>query len=402
MSDPRGVAAVMGSWSFLVLGGALLLAFFGIGVISERIRFPSTLAFILLGLLLIRYSPADSVPLQQAAQIGIVLMFFIRGLEFPLERMRQIARRVWPAGIMDLLISFAGSFLIALLFGLDMLTAFIIASVTYASSSSIIIKMLEEKKRLAAAESEFILALLIFEDLLAPVLVSFLASMVTGASPGLSGIGMVLGKVALLAFGSGFLGRTLFRKSGGFFARYLEEDIMPLFAVGWALLTAGLAMAMGLSEFLGAFLAGVMIAETGQASELDHLLLPVRNLALPFFFFWFGSTIQIGQGVPYFPILMVLLVWSTLGKFAVGYAGGRLYGLTPMRSYRAGLSLVPRGEFSAIAAAFAAAPLRIFAGVYIVGTALVGMILFNNAYPLARRLAGMPPARPKKEKSLLP
>ena len=263
MSDPRGVAAVMGSWSFLVLGGALLLAFFGIGVISERIRFPSTLAFILLGLLLIRYSPADSVPLQQAAQIGIVLMFFIRGLEFPLERMRQIARRVWPAGIMDLLISFAGSFLIALLFGLDMLTAFIIASVTYASSSSIIIKMLEEKKRLAAAESEFILALLIFEDLLAPVLVSFLASMVTGASPGLSGIGMVLGKVALLAFGSGFLGRTLFRKSGGFFARYLEEDIMPLFAVGWALLTAGLAMAMGLSEFLEAFLAGVMIAETG-------------------------------------------------------------------------------------------------------------------------------------------
>ena len=128
----------------------------------------------------------------------------------------------------------------------------------------------------------------------------------------------------------------------------------------------------------------------------------MRNLALPFFFFWFGSTIQIGQGVPYFPILMVLLVWSTLGKFAVGYAGGRLYGLTPMRSYRAGLSLVPRGEFSAIAAAFAAAPLRIFAGVYIVGTALVGMILFNNAYPLARRLAGMPPARPKKEKSLLP
>jgi monovalent cation:H+ antiporter-2, CPA2 family len=402
MPDPRGVAAVISSWSFLVLGGALLLAFFCIGVLSERARFPSTLAFILLGLLLIRFSPAESVPLQQAAQIGIVLMFFIRGLEFPLERMKQIAIRVWPAGIMDLLISFGGSFIIASLFGLDLLSSFIIASVTYASSSSIIIKMLEEKKRLAAAESEFILALLIFEDLLAPVLVSFLASMAGGRVLGLGGVGIVLGKVAVLAIGSGLLGRILFRRSGGFFARYLEEDIMPLFAVGWALLTAGLAMAMGLSEFLGAFLAGVMIAETGQARELDHLLLPLRNLALPFFFFWFGSTIQIGQGVPYFPILMVLLVWSTVGKFAVGYWGGRLYGLTPMRSYRAALSLVPRGEFSAIAAAFAATPLRIFAGIYIVGTATIGLLLFNYAFPLARWLAGMPQADPKKRKNLLP
>ncbi len=395
MSNSRGVAAVMGSWSFLLAGGALLIAFFAIGILSEKVRFPSTLAFILLGLIMIRFFPFQSTPLQQAAQIGIVLMFFTRGLEFPIERMLQIARRVWPAGLMDAVISFGGSFLIARMFSLDFFTSFVIAAVAYASSSSIIVKMLEENRRLAAEESEFILALLIFEDLIAPVMVSFLASTAAGTALGLSGAGWVLAKVALLAFGSGIVGRVFFRRSSGFFVRYLEEDFMPLFAVGWALLTAGLAMAMGLSEFLGAFLAGVMISEAGQAAELDHLLLPVRNLVLPFFFFWFGSTIQIGQGISLYPLLFVLLAWSILGKFGVGYFGGRAYGLTPMRSYRAGLSLIPRGEFSAIAAAFASTPLRIFSGIYILLTALVGMVFFNQAYPLARRLAGMPPAKAK-------
>ncbi len=386
----------MTSWTFLVLGGALLLLFFFIGAITNRIRFPTALAFILLGIMLIRYSPAQSQPLRQAAQIGIVLMFFLRGLEFPVERMLQIARRVWPAGLMDLILSFGGSYLIARLFGLDLMTSFILGSVAYASSSSIIIKMMEDNQRLAAPESEFILALLIFEDLIAPVLVSFLATMASGAELTAGQGGLILGKVAILAISAGLLGRYVFKRAGGFFARYLDGDIMPLFTVGLALLVAGFAMYMGLSEFLGAFLAGVMLSETGQASELDHLLLPIRNLVLPFFFFWFGASIQVGQGIPMIYVMIVLVIWSLVGKFAVGYAGGRLYGLNKLRSLRAGLSLIPRGEFSAIAAAFASASLRIFAGVYILVTALLGMVFFMRAFPLARRLAGLPPAEEKR------
>ena len=389
MPGARGLEDMIGSWTFLVLGGALLLAFFFVGVLTERFRFPSALAYILLGLVLIRFSPADSEPLQQAAQIGIILLFFLRGLEFPVERMIGIAQKIWPAGLMDLLVSFVGSFFLARLFGLDFFTSFILGAVAYASSSSIIIKLMEENRRLAAPESEFILALLIFEDLAAPVIVSFMASMQGGGALEGAEVAIILLKVIFLGVGSGLLGRFLFKKSGGFFFRYLEEDFMPLFAVGWALLTAGFAMALGLSEFMGAFLAGVMLSETGQSVELDHLLLPVRNLLLPFFFFWFGSTIQLGHGFPMVSVLLALLLWSVLGKFGVGLIGGLFFGLTPLRAVRAGLSLIPRGEFSAIAAGFAAAPLRIFSGLYILCTAFMGMGLFTYAFPLAKKLVNL-------------
>ena len=164
----------MESLPFLLAAGLILCLFFAVSFASQKFRLPSVLSYILLGTAVSAFFSKSEL-IYFTAEIGIVLLFFILGLEFPLDRMIAISKRIWPAGFLDLAVNLGGAMIVSLIFGLDAVSAFIIGAVAYATSSSISAKLLEEKKRLASPEAEFILALLIFEDLVAPVLVSFIA-----------------------------------------------------------------------------------------------------------------------------------------------------------------------------------------------------------------------------------
>lgn len=319
-----------------------------------------------------------------AAEIGIVLLFFILGLDFPLARMISISRKIWPAGLLDIVLNLGGAMGVSLLFGLDIVSAFMIGSVAYATSSSISAKMLDEKKRLARPETEFILALLIFEDLVAPVLVSFISGVQSGDEISAGFMALLLLKISALVLGAILIGHYGFRRLGSFIGKHIETDFMPLLAVGLALGYAGMAIALGLSEILGAFMAGVMLSETGRSPEIEHMILPIRDITLPFFFFWFGTTIRFTEGVPFIGMMIVLVLMGVAGKIITAYFGSRLFGLSPKVSCRAGFSMVQRGEFSAIIASLALPQLRIFSGIYILITAFIGVYLFNRAPEIAR------------------
>jgi len=187
----------------------------------------------------------------------------------------------------------------------------------------------------------------------------------------------------VLVAGAVLMGHYGFKRMSTFIAKYIENDFMPLLTVGLALGYAGLAIVLGLSEILGAFMAGVMLSETGRSSEIEHLLLPIRNLTLPFFFFWFGTTLHFGEGIPYIGMMIALIPLAIFGKIATAYAGSRWFGLSPKAACRAAFSMVQRGEFSAIIAGLALPPLRIFSGAYILITAFAGVYLFNRASDIA-------------------
>ncbi|MBS3809546.1 MAG: cation:proton antiporter [Desulfobacterales bacterium] len=367
---------------FLLFAGLILCVFFMISFTSQKFRLPSVLLYIILGAAVSSFFH-DIKAIHTVAEIGIVLLFFILGMEFPLARMVSISKKIWPAGLLDVVLNMGVAMLIAMIFGLGFISAFIIGSMAYATSSSISAKMLEEKKRLANPEAEFILALLIFEDLVAPLLISFIAGMNAGQSLSPVFTGMLFAKILLLVIGAILIGHYGFKRLNHFVSRYIQQDFMPLLAVGIALAYAGLAISLGLSEILGAFLAGVMLSETGRSSELEHLILPVRDLTLPFFFFWFGTTIYFGEGVPYVAMMALIVAWAIAGKILTAFAGSRMFGLSPKASVRAGFSMVQRGEFSAIIASMAVPQLRIFSGIYIVITAFIGVYLFGRATDIA-------------------
>ncbi len=370
-----------------IIGGVLFLLFFFVSYFFQKARLPSLLSYIFLGVILAgMFTGPELRVLDEVSRMGIVLLFFLLGLHFPLNRLVSISRRIWKAGLIDLVLNFGGSVFIASLLGFDLIFSLIIGGVAYASSSAMTIRLLEESGRDTSPEGEFKLALLIFEDLAAPVMVSVLVGLsVTGRITG-SDLAIIFGKVVIMTVAAVVIAYYLFRRVDLFIQRYINKDFMPLFAVSIAFIFAGLAEYLELSKLLGAFLAGVMLSETGTSREFDRMIEPVKNLFMPFFFFWFGTSIDLGTGRMEPLALVVLILWGLIAKMIVGLWGGRIYGLTLKGSLRAAFSLGQRGEFSVVIAALAETGLRVFLGIYISVTAVVGVYLFRMAPAMGERI----------------
>lgn len=332
-----------------------------------------------------------------SSEIAIVLMFFLLGLEFSTKRLGSIAKKIWSSGLLDVVLSLIVSMLIAFGFGLDWFSAFLIGSITYATSSSITAKLLDDKGRMANAETEFVLALLIFEDLIAPIVVAILIALSSGDAFTGSDLLLLIGKIAGLGLIAIVLGKTVFKHFEKFLLRIDDEDFKFALLVGISVSFGGLALYLGLSEVLGAFLAGVMLAEIGKIERVESTVSPIKNLMLPTFFVYFGTTIDIGSGIPMPFLLITLLVWSVVAKVIVGIIGGKLYGLSKRVSLRAGLQLCARGEFSVVIASVALGTIKVFGGIYIILSAFIGMLLFTYANKITIKIYGKPV---KKKKDL--
>lgn len=371
----------------LLSAGLLLLLLFAGGWLSFKFRFPDVIVYLLLGIA-VSGALSGSHLLHFAGEMGIVLLFFMLGIEFPIKQLIGLAKKVYMAGLLDILLSFGVTVAIAKIFQLDWFTSFLVGGVVYATSSSLTAKLLESSKRMVYPEAEFMLGLLIFEDLFSPILVAVLASLAMGSGLTFGTIGWTLFLVVLLIGGAIIIGVFLFRKLWFFVDRYAGEDFFMLLVLGISLTYGGLALLLGLSEVLGAFLAGIMLAEVKRGEELHRITIRFRNVLLPLFFVYFGTTIEFGEGIPMLPLMALLFFWSILAKILTGYWGGQLYGLTEKAALRAGFSLTQRGEFSIIIAALAAGSLKTFSSVFILLSAITGVYLFQFAPQFSTWLLG--------------
>ncbi|KYG34368.1 cation:proton antiporter [Alkalihalobacillus trypoxylicola] len=380
----------------LLGSGLLLLLLFFVGYIGSKMRIPTIIVFILLGIVLGGWL-TDNHLLHFAGEIGIVLLFFMLGMEFPIKQLMTVAKKVLGAGILDFFLSFAVTVLIVFTLGMDLLSAFIVGAVVYATSSSITAKLLENSKKIERPESSFMLGLLIFEDLLAPLLVAVLVGLTTGQALTVSSIILLLVKVILLVAGAIVLARGIFVKLGDLFRQKLNGDGMILFVTGLALAYGGLALYLNLSEVLGAFLAGIMLAEVRRTHELEQMVIRSRDLLMPLFFLYFGTTIDLSEGIPMIGLLLTVLMWSIVAKVIVGVIGGKWYGLSKLVALRAGLSLTQRGEFSIIVASLATTSLKAFSSMFILASTFIGIILFQYAPIISKKVYGKESAKDRME-----
>ncbi|MFB5662543.1 cation:proton antiporter [Alteribacillus sp. HJP-4] len=371
----------------LLAAGLVLLIMFCLAYAGMKTKIPDVILFILVGIALSGFL-GESEILYFAGEIGIVLLFFMLGMEFPMKQLAGIAKKVTPAGMLDLFLNFVLSVMICLLFGLDPFMALLIGGVLYATSSSITMKMLESTKRTANPESEFLLGVLIFEDLAAPVIVAVLVGMSAGNGLGWMDVSLLIGQVFGMIVIAIALGRFVFSKLSNFFERTAGSEILHLLMIGIAFTYSGAALLLGLSEVLGAFLAGIMIAEARKSEQLEPLVLPIRELSLPLFFFWFGTQIEFDGGITSPALLGILVVWGVLGKMIVGMVGGKMYGLTRRVSFRAGLSFTQRGEFSIIIASIGAVEVMAFSSMFILLSSSIGIALFIYAPKLTTAIFG--------------
>ncbi len=388
----------MHDFSFLLIFGLITLALFFGGYIGKLLKFPSIIFYIIIGIIaghIGRYEEAFYI----FSEMGIVLLFFYLGLEFNFERALRTAKRIWHVGLLDFFFNFVVIFIVFLLLGFDIFTSLLAGGVAYASSSAITTKTIVDNHRQVFPETEIILGLMVFEDIIAPVILALLSAIhIKGEIDPIS-ISIIFVKISVVFIAVFLISNLIKGVLASFIDDILKEDIFILFALGFVVLFAGFTQFIGLSEALGAFLLGVIIAESGKEEELEKALYSIRDWAVAMFFFIFGTSINfktVTFDKKLIFALIVIVILSIVGKFLTGYIGGRIAGLPKRAALITGFTIINRGEFSIVMGKFAKPEYIPFIGVYILIMSFIGILLAQYAPNISKKI--IPPKKKKQKK----
>jgi CPA2 family monovalent cation:H+ antiporter-2 len=312
------------------------------------------------------------------AEIGVLLLLFMLGLEYTGEELKENLRDGFPAGIADLALNFPPGLIAGLLLGWKPLAAVLLGGVTYISSSGLIAKVLAELRRLQYSETPAVLAILVLEDLAMAVYLPLVAVLLAGGGA----VKMALSvSVAVATVILVLLIAVRFGKRLSSFFTHESDEIILLTTFGTVLLVAGISQRFQVSAAIGAFLVG--IAVSGQMAEQTHrLLAPLRDLFAATFFFFFGLQIDPATLPPALLSALLLGGVTTLTKALTGYWAARRLGVDRQGGLRAGMALVARGEFSIVIAGLGAGlepRLGPLSAAYVLFLAVLGPILTRAA-----------------------
>jgi CPA2 family monovalent cation:H+ antiporter-2 len=280
------------------------------------------------------------------AQIGVVLLLFMLGLEYTGEELKENLRSGFLAGVVDLALNFPPGVIAGLMLGWRPLAAVLLGGITYISSSGVIAKVLAELRRLPNPETPAIISILVLEDLAMAVYLPLIAVLLAGGSMTTLAldVGMAVAIVILVFLIAVRFGRSLSR-----LIAHESDEIILLSTFGIVLLVSGLTERVHVSAAIGAFLVG--IAVSGPIAKRSRLIIaPLRDLFAAIFFFFFGLQVDPATLPPAVASAVGLGIISAATKVLTGYWAARRQGVDQRGGLRAGTALVARGEFSIVIA----------------------------------------------------
>lgn len=284
------------------------------------------------------------------AEIGVILLLFMLGLEYTGEELAGGLKRGFKAGVLDGVLNFFPGLIIGFLLGWKPIGAILLGGVTWISSSSIIAKVLGDLDRLGNRETPAILSVLVLEDLAMAVYLPLVAVLLLGL--GITQGAISIG-IALLTVGGVLLMALKFGDRLSNLVAHTSSEVVLLTIFGLILVVAGVAQRLQVSAAIGAFLVG--LALSGTVAERAHELLgPLRDLFAATFFFFVGMGITPSTLPPALPIALLLAVVTAASKIVTGWKAATWEGIRERGRMRAGLSLISRGEFSIVIAGLGA------------------------------------------------
>ncbi|WP_406106690.1 cation:proton antiporter [Micromonospora globbae] len=367
--------------TLLIEVGALLFLLGLLGRLSRRIGLSPIPLYLLAGL---AFGHGGLLPLSASeeffavgAEIGVILLLVMLGLEYSASELVGNLRSAAPAGLIDGLLNALPGAAFALLLGWDWVAALVLAGITWVSSSGVIAKVLGDLGRLGNRETPVILSVLVIEDLAMALYLPLVTAVLAGT--GLLGGGLTLaiavGTVLLVLFVA-----VRFSSAISTFMSAKDPEALLLGVLGMTLLVAGVAAELQVSAAVGAFLVGIALSGP-VAHHATELLTPLRDLFAAVFFVFFGLTTDPREIPPVLLPALGLAIVTMATKTLTGYLAARRVGIAEPGRWRAGLALVPRGEFSIVIAGLAVAAgsveprLAALATAYVLITVVTGPLL---------------------------
>ena len=369
----------------------------GLGLIASRVGLSAIPAYLFAGMLLGPHEPtlftliSPSEVTVFVAEIGLVFLLFFLGLEFTLGRLARSRRHAVVGGALDLLVNAGLGLAVGVIaFGFNF-GGLVLAAAIYVSSSAITVKGLIDFRRLADDETDLVLAILVAEDLVIGLVLGFAAGGGGAGAETLALVGKAIAYVAVALAVSKWLSGTIDR-----ILDWLPREFFLLAVFALLFGSAALAKELGLSEAIGALMAGVVLSGTSVRGEIEERFFSFRDVFAALFFFVFGLSIDVAKIGSVGWLLVGAVVVALIGKTLAGYASGLVNGLTKRQGFNAGVALIAHGEFTIILAQVASgnaqisnetqAKLVAFAGLYVLITATIGVALMKESKAIGRRL----------------
>lgn len=347
----------------MILAAIVTLAFF-------KIRQPLIIGYLFAGMLIGPLSPlwtsilpqngssgpvagigilSDISALNLFADIGIILLLFVIGIEFPFAKIRSIGRVAMGAGTLGLFVTLGVVFLVASALGLNFMDSLFIAAALSISSTAVIVKILQDSGKIKKESSILVLGILIVEDVIAVILIASLESIALAGTVSIEGVILVAVVAAGLIVGTFTIGRRVIPPLVDKVASAQNREILLLSVLGVCFGYALLANVVGLSVAIGAFLAGVLVAESKSAEVSKILSSPIKDMFVAIFFVSVGALMDITQLESYIFIAIALIAVTTAMKFGGNLLGNTAFRLEKGKSLRSAFALsAPRGEFSIV------------------------------------------------------
>ncbi len=347
----------------MILAGIVTLAFF-------KIRQPLIIGYLFAGMLIGPLSPlwtsflpesgtvetgdavgilSDIAALNVFAEIGVILLLFVIGIEFPFAKIRSIGKVSILVGSLGLFLTLIAVFYACTLLGLGFMDSLFLAAALSISSTAIIVKVLEETGKIKKESSILVLGILIVEDVIAVILIASLESIALAGTVSIEGAIAVVVVATVLIVGTFTVGIRTVPKLIDKVASAENREILLLSVLGVCFGYALLANIVGLSVAIGAFLAGVLVAESKSAEVSKILSSPIKDMFVAIFFVSVGALMDVSQLENYIFIAIALIAIALGMKLGGNLLGNLMLKQSKPKALRSAFTLAaPRGEFSIV------------------------------------------------------
>lgn len=291
----------------IILGLSVLII-----LIFHRFRIPSILGFLLTGIIIGPYGLSlinASHEVEMMAELGVIFLLFVIGIEFSIKGLMSIKRTVFLGGFLQVILTIGIITLISLGFGLPLRRALFMGFLFSLSSTAIVLKLLQERGEITSPQGRVAVGILIFQDIIVAPLI-LLTPVLAGNSPDLwMTLLILIGKFAAIIIVLFLLARYIVPKVLDLVIRTKNNELFLLTIIVFCFTTAWLTNSIGLSLALGAFFAGLIISESPYSHQATANILPFREIFISFFFVSIGMLLDVHfffQEILYIHFLAIL------------------------------------------------------------------------------------------------
>jgi CPA2 family monovalent cation:H+ antiporter-2 len=320
-------------------------------MLSYKLRQPMVIGYILAGMIIGPYTPPFSLilnieVLNLFAEIGIILLLFVVGMEFPIEKLRRIGKKASVIAISEAL----GTFVIGLAVGTQVLhyslpNSLFLALAISVTSTVIVMRILEELDMVKEQAATLILGVAVIEDIIIISMLAILQSITSTGGGQLSVGELVISILSVLAFIVGvlYVGSRIVPRFVNYIGSTNQSDLLIVAVLGVAFGLSFVAYEIGISVATGAFFAGVLVAESKVHSVTKVLATPIRDMFAAIFFVSVGALMDI-RLLPIFIVpVIILVVISVVAKFLTVFISARAQGYNNSTALKTGFGLSSSG-----------------------------------------------------------